>query len=60
MPLIQELQDCSPSCFIQHAERSELLAEVGLDVAGICAAVRRSLGREKSGPAEAHSQRVAR
>jgi 1-deoxy-D-xylulose-5-phosphate synthase len=34
-----------PDRFIEHAERGELLAELGLDVAGICAAVRRALGR---------------
>jgi 1-deoxy-D-xylulose-5-phosphate synthase len=35
-----------PDRFIEHAERGELLAELGLDVAGICAAVRRGLGGE--------------
>jgi 1-deoxy-D-xylulose-5-phosphate synthase len=34
-----------PDRFIEHAERSELLAELGLDVAGICATVRKALGR---------------
>jgi 1-deoxy-D-xylulose-5-phosphate synthase len=35
-----------PDRFIEHAERGELLADLGLDVRGICAAVRRALGRE--------------
>ena len=33
-----------PDRFIQHAERGELLAELGLDANGICATVRRTLG----------------
>ena len=37
-----------PDRFIEHAERSELLAELGLDVNGICTAVRRALGRDES------------
>jgi 1-deoxy-D-xylulose-5-phosphate synthase len=32
-----------PDHFVEHAERGELLADLGLDVNGICAAVRRSL-----------------
>jgi 1-deoxy-D-xylulose-5-phosphate synthase len=36
-----------PDRFIQHAERGELLAELGLDAAGICAAVRAALGRRE-------------
>jgi 1-deoxy-D-xylulose-5-phosphate synthase len=36
-----------PDRFIQHAERGELLAELGLDPPGICAAVRRAIGRER-------------
>jgi 1-deoxy-D-xylulose-5-phosphate synthase len=35
-----------PDRFVEHAERGELLAVLGLDVGGICAAVRRGLGRE--------------
>ena len=35
-----------PDRFIEHAERGELLAELGLDVAGICATVRKALGRQ--------------
>jgi 1-deoxy-D-xylulose-5-phosphate synthase len=31
-----------PDQFIEHAERNELLADLGLDVNGICAAVRRA------------------
>jgi 1-deoxy-D-xylulose-5-phosphate synthase len=36
-----------PDRFIEHAERGELLALVGLDVDGICTAVRRSLPHER-------------
>jgi 1-deoxy-D-xylulose-5-phosphate synthase len=32
-----------PDRFVEHAERGELLAELGLDVNGLCAAVRRAL-----------------
>ena len=35
-----------PDRFIEHAERGELLADLGLDVNGICNAVRRALKRE--------------
>jgi 1-deoxy-D-xylulose-5-phosphate synthase len=35
-----------PDRFIEHAERPELLADLGLDVDGICAAVRRATQRE--------------
>ena len=34
-----------PDQFVEHAERGELLAELGLDVNGLCNAVRRSLGK---------------
>src|SRR5262249_50909569 len=37
-----------PDRFVEHAERGELLAELGLDVNGICATVRRALRSEKS------------
>src|SRR5262249_46964199 len=37
-----------PDRFVEHAERGELMAELGLDVNGICATVRRAL-REKLG-----------
>jgi 1-deoxy-D-xylulose-5-phosphate synthase len=33
-----------PDRFIEHGERGELLADLGLDVNGICATVRRALG----------------
>jgi 1-deoxy-D-xylulose-5-phosphate synthase len=39
-----------PDHFIEHAERSELLASLGLDVAGICSAVHRA--REGVGETE--------
>jgi 1-deoxy-D-xylulose-5-phosphate synthase len=42
-----------PDRFIEHAERGELLADLGLDVPGICAAVRRALRREPVGAASA-------
>jgi 1-deoxy-D-xylulose-5-phosphate synthase len=35
-----------PDRFIEHAERGELLADLGLDVNGICATVRRALARK--------------
>src|SRR5262245_31735964 len=35
-----------PDRFIEHADRGELLADLGLDVAGICRTVREALGRE--------------
>jgi 1-deoxy-D-xylulose-5-phosphate synthase len=35
-----------PDRFIEHGERGELLADVGLDVTGICATVRRALARK--------------
>jgi 1-deoxy-D-xylulose-5-phosphate synthase len=35
-----------PDRFVEHAERGELLADLGLDVAGLCKTVRRSLNRE--------------
>ena len=34
-----------PDRFIEHAERGELLADLGLDVKGICATVHRALSR---------------
>src|SRR5262249_45367635 len=34
-----------PDRFVEHAERGELLAELGLDVNGICRTVRQALGR---------------
>ena len=41
-----------PDRFVEHAERGELLADLGLDVAGICATVRRALGRTSDETAE--------
>jgi 1-deoxy-D-xylulose-5-phosphate synthase len=35
-----------PDRFIEHAERGELLADLGLDVNGICTTVRRALSRK--------------
>jgi len=46
-----------PDRFVEHAERGELLAELGLDVNGLVAAVRRALGRE---PAEEGARVSAR
>ncbi|HKB38508.1 MAG TPA: hypothetical protein VKD72_18845, partial [Gemmataceae bacterium] len=34
-----------PDRFVEHAERPELLADLGLDSNGICAAVQHALGR---------------
>ena len=39
-----------PDRFVEHAERGELLADLGLDVPGLCATVRRRL--ERVGPGE--------
>jgi 1-deoxy-D-xylulose-5-phosphate synthase len=38
-----------PDRFVEHAERGELLADLGLDVAGLCRTVRKALGREAAG-----------
>ncbi len=38
-----------PDRFIEHGERGELLESLGLDVKGLCAAVRRALGRAEPG-----------
>jgi 1-deoxy-D-xylulose-5-phosphate synthase len=35
-----------PDQFVEHAERAELLADLGLDVDGICRTVRRAMNRE--------------
>jgi 1-deoxy-D-xylulose-5-phosphate synthase len=35
-----------PDQFIEHGERGELLADLGLDVTGICDTIRRALGRD--------------
>jgi 1-deoxy-D-xylulose-5-phosphate synthase len=44
-----------PDQFIEHGERGELLAGLGLDVDGLCATVRRALGREQGSEAAAMS-----
>jgi 1-deoxy-D-xylulose-5-phosphate synthase len=36
-----------PDRFVEHAERAELLADLGLDVAGLCNTVRRARGKER-------------
>jgi 1-deoxy-D-xylulose-5-phosphate synthase len=36
-----------PDRFIEHAERGELLESLGLDINGLCATVRKALGRER-------------
>ena len=36
-----------PDRFIEHGERGELLESLGLDVAGLCSAVRKALGRDE-------------
>jgi 1-deoxy-D-xylulose-5-phosphate synthase len=38
-----------PDRFVEHAERGELLADLGLDVNGVCAAVRMALDKAPSG-----------
>jgi 1-deoxy-D-xylulose-5-phosphate synthase len=40
-----------PDAYVEHAERAEQLADLGLDVPGICATVRKALGRTPA-PAE--------
>jgi len=35
-----------PDRFVEHGERGELLADLGLDVSGLCATVRRALSRK--------------
>jgi 1-deoxy-D-xylulose-5-phosphate synthase len=42
-----------PDRFVEHGERGELLAELGLDAAGIAAACRRLAGREPPGGLQA-------
>jgi 1-deoxy-D-xylulose-5-phosphate synthase len=44
-----------PDQFVEHGERGELLADLGLDVSGICATVRRALN-----PDPETAERVAR
>ena len=38
-----------PDRFVEHGERGELLADLGLDVDGLCMSVRRALGRPQRG-----------
>src|SRR5437667_2127379 len=42
-----------PDRFVEHAERGELLASLGLDAAGLCTAVRQALGRDEPARATA-------
>jgi len=44
-----------PDHFIEHGERGELLTGLSLDIDGICATVRRALGREQGSEAAAMS-----
>ncbi len=37
-----------PDRFVEHAERAELFADLGLDVNGICDTVRRGLGQDRA------------
>jgi 1-deoxy-D-xylulose-5-phosphate synthase len=46
-----------PDRFVEHGERGELLAELGLDADGICAAVHRAAGREAAAEEEAEGVR---
>jgi len=43
-----------PDRFVEHGERAELLADLGLDAAGIAAACRQLAGREAAGAATSH------
>jgi 1-deoxy-D-xylulose-5-phosphate synthase len=47
-----------PDHFIEHAERSELLADLGLDVNGICQAVRSAL-EKRSSPFKMHAPKLS-
>jgi 1-deoxy-D-xylulose-5-phosphate synthase len=44
-----------PDRFVEHGERGELLAALGLDAAGIAATCRRLAGREPHPAAAAHA-----
>jgi 1-deoxy-D-xylulose-5-phosphate synthase len=44
-----------PDRFVEHGERGELLATLGLDAAGIAATCRRLAGREPHPAAAAHA-----
>jgi 1-deoxy-D-xylulose-5-phosphate synthase len=43
-----------PDRFVEHGERGELLADLGLDAAGIAAACRQLAGRAAAGAATSH------
>ena len=43
-----------PDRFVEHGERGELLADLGLDAAGIAAACRQLAGREAADAATSH------
>ena len=49
-----------PDRFVEHAERDELLADLGLDVDGICATVRRGCGTSRRSRAVAARSRRGR
>jgi 1-deoxy-D-xylulose-5-phosphate synthase len=36
-----------PDRFVEHGERAELFADIGLDVNGLCNAARRALGKDR-------------
>ena len=44
-----------PDRFVEHGERAELLADLGLDASGIAATCRRLAGRDPAGQAAAHA-----
>jgi len=44
-----------PDRFVEHGERAELLADLGLDAAGIAATCRRLSGRDPTGSVAAHA-----
>ncbi len=46
-----------PDRFVEHGERGELLAELGLDVAGLCRTVRKALGRASAAVAGHEARR---
>jgi 1-deoxy-D-xylulose-5-phosphate synthase len=45
--------------FIEHGERGELLADLGLDASGIAACCRKLAGRSAKGPATADAVEIA-
>ncbi|MBY0523808.1 MAG: 1-deoxy-D-xylulose-5-phosphate synthase [Gemmataceae bacterium] len=44
-----------PDRFVEHAERSELLADLGLDVAGLCRTLRKACKAEEQGASSRNS-----